>query len=141
MNIWKNEKKGGGGGWGRKRRSTQKIAYLSTNICFNFPNFKHSFWTSSLMSYSKSGSVCKGGYHFEHYQQQRQERKITLKKHAPPTSSFGSNISFNDKHSLGTPIVSTVCRPAISNCWFRLSAFLASSRCANCNKQLIQFAY
>ena len=65
------------------------------------------------MSNSKSGSVCKGGYHFEHYQQQEQERKITLKKHAPPTSSFGSNISFNNKHSLGTPIVSTVGKVAM----------------------------
>ena len=65
------------------------------------------------MSNSKSGSVCKGGYHFEHYQQQEQERKITFKKHAPPTSSFGSNISFNNKHSLGTPIVSTVGKVAM----------------------------
>ena len=33
--------------------------HLSTEICFKGPNFEHSSWTSSLMSRSKSGSVCR----------------------------------------------------------------------------------
>jgi hypothetical protein len=33
--------------------------YLSTKMCFKLPDLEHSSWTSSLISKSKSGSVCR----------------------------------------------------------------------------------